>query len=66
MQLCLFECTLADWLIYVFCMARITFGGSVIPWSVHHDLLLSMPSMKRKISCIVHKGEKQIQILDGY
>jgi hypothetical protein len=28
--------------------------------------LLSVPGMRRKISYIVRKGEKQIQILDGY
>jgi hypothetical protein len=64
MQLCLFECTLIDWL-GIFCMARIIFGGNVISLNRYRDLL-SISYMKRKISCIVRKGEKQIQILDGF
>jgi hypothetical protein len=63
MQLLLW-CTLIDWL-GVFCMERITFRGSVVPWNQHCDSS-STPSMKRNTSCIVRKGEKQIQILDGY
>jgi hypothetical protein len=66
MQLCLFECALADWLSYVFCMVRIIYKKSVTPWNQDCSLLLSVPGMKRKTSCIVRKGEKQIQILDGY
>jgi hypothetical protein len=64
MQLCLFECTLIDWL-GIFCMARVIFGGNVISWDRCRDLL-SIPGMKHETYCIVRKGEKQIQILDGY
>jgi hypothetical protein len=63
MQLLLW-CTLIDWL-GIFCMARIIFGGNVISLNRYRDLL-SISSMKRKTFCIVRKGEKQIQILDGY
>jgi hypothetical protein len=73
MQLCLFKYALVDWLIYVFCMVRITFGGGVVSWSQYCSLSLSGSGIKRKTfcivrkgECIVHKGEKQIQILDGY
>jgi hypothetical protein len=67
MQLCLFECALIDWLSYVFCVVRIMFGGGVVSRSQYCSLsLLSIPGMKRRMSCIVRKGEKQIQILDGY
>jgi hypothetical protein len=64
MQLLLFECALIDWLV-IFCMARVIFGGNVISWNRYRDLL-PIPNMKRKTFCIVRKGEKQIQILDGY
>jgi hypothetical protein len=64
MQLCLFECALIDWL-GIFCMARIIFGGNVISLNQYRDLL-PIPDIKRKTVCIVRKGEKQIQILDGY
>jgi hypothetical protein len=64
MQLCLFGCALIDWL-GIFCMARIIFGGNVISWDRYRDLLY-VPNIKRKTVCIVRKGEKQIQILDGY
>jgi hypothetical protein len=63
MQLLLW-CTLIDWF-GIFCVVRITFGGSVISWNQYRDLL-TIPGMKRKTCCIVRKGEKQIQILDGY
>jgi hypothetical protein len=63
MQLLLW-CTLIDWL-GIFCMMRIMFGGSVISWNQYRDLLFTS-GMKRKTFCIVRKGEKQIQILDGY
>jgi hypothetical protein len=63
MQLLLW-CTLIDWL-GIFCMARIIFGGNVISLNRYRDLL-SVPGIKRKISYIVRKSEKQIQILDGY
>jgi hypothetical protein len=46
-------------------MARVIFGGSVISLNRYYDLL-PIPNIKRKIVCIVRKGEKQIQILDGY
>jgi hypothetical protein len=37
----------------------------VISLNRYRDLL-SVSGMKRKTVCIVRKGEKQIQILDGY
>jgi hypothetical protein len=71
MQLLLL-CTLIDWL-GIFCVVRITFRGNVAPWNQHCGLSLSIPGMKHETSCIVRKGEctirkgeKQIQILDGY
>jgi hypothetical protein len=64
MQLCLFGCALVDWL-SVFYMMYAILRRSVVPWNMHRNLL-SMSGMKRKISYIVCKGEKQIQILDGY
>jgi hypothetical protein len=63
MQLLLW-CTFADWL-GIFCMSRIIFGGNVTSLNRYRDLL-SVSGMRRKIFCIVRKGEKQIQILDGY
>jgi hypothetical protein len=63
MQLLLL-CTLIDWL-GIFYMVRIIFGGNVISLNRYRDLL-SIPNMKRKTVCTVRKGEKQIQILDGY
>jgi hypothetical protein len=63
MQLLLW-CTLVDWL-GIFCMARVIFGGNVVSWDRYRDLL-SIPDIKRKTVCVVRKGEKQIQILDGY
>jgi hypothetical protein len=63
MQLLLW-CTLIDWL-GIFCIVRIIFGGNVISLNRYRDLL-PIPNMKRKTVCIVRKGEKQIQILDGY
>jgi hypothetical protein len=66
MQLCLFEYALTSWFGYVFCVARIVFGGNVISWNQYCNLLLPISDMKRKSYCIVRKGEKQIQILDGY
>jgi hypothetical protein len=65
MQLCLFECALTSWFSYVLCVARIVFGGNVVSWNQYCGSL-SMSGMKREIHCIVRKGEKQIQILDGY
>jgi hypothetical protein len=64
MQLWLFECTLVDWLV-IFYMARIIYRRSVISLN-RYRYLLSVPGMKRETFCIVRKGEKQIQILDGY
>jgi hypothetical protein len=63
MQLLLWY-TLIDWL-GAFCMVRVIFGGNVISLNRYRDLL-SIPNMKRKTVCAVRKGEKQIQILDGY
>jgi hypothetical protein len=63
MQLLLWY-TLIDWL-GVFYRVRIMFGGGVVPWNQCRGLS-SISSMKRKILYIVRKGEKQIQILDGY
>jgi hypothetical protein len=64
MQLCLFECALADWL-GIFCMARVIYRRGAI-FMDQYCGSSSMSSMKRKISYIVRKGEKQRQILDGY
>jgi hypothetical protein len=64
MQLWLFECALANWL-SIFCMMRIMFRGNVVPWNQYCNLL-PISGMKREISCTIRKGEKQIQILDGY
>jgi hypothetical protein len=63
MQLLLW-CTLANWL-GVFCMVQVMYRRSVVPWNRYRSLL-SAPRIKRKTCCIVRKGEKQIQILDGY
>jgi hypothetical protein len=63
MQLLLW-CTLIDWL-GIFCMVRTIFGGNVAPWNQYCGLS-SISSVRRKIFYIVRKGEKQIQILDGY
>jgi hypothetical protein len=65
MQLCLLWYTLIDWLGHVFYISHVIFGGNMISWDRYRDLL-PVPGMKRKISYIVRKGEKQIQILDGY
>jgi hypothetical protein len=40
-------------------------GRNMISWNRYRDLL-SVSGMKRKSYCIARKGEKQIQILDGY
>jgi hypothetical protein len=63
MQLLLW-CNLIDWL-GIFCIARIIYRRGVVLWNRYCDLLYKH-GVKRKISCIVRKGEKQIQILDGY
>jgi hypothetical protein len=63
MQLLLWR-TLIDWLV-IFCMLRIIYRRGVIHWNQYCDSS-SVSGMRRKISCIVRKGEKQIQILDGY
>jgi hypothetical protein len=72
MQLYLFRCALADWLV-VFCMAHVMYRKDVFSTSRYRGLLLYTSSMKhkttyivRKGEYIVRKGEKQIQILDGY
>jgi hypothetical protein len=64
MQLWLFENILADWL-GIFCMAHIMYRKCVVLWERYRDLL-PVSVMKRQTFCIVRKGEKQIQILDGY
>jgi hypothetical protein len=71
MQLLLWY-TLIDWL-GVFCMVRVMYRECVIPWNQYCDSSLFVTGMKhetscivRKTVCIVRKGEKQIQILDGY
>jgi hypothetical protein len=70
MQLLLW-CTLIDWF-GIFCMARVICSGGMVPWNQCCGSS-SVSGIRRKISCIVHKGEcivrkgeKQIQILDGY
>jgi hypothetical protein len=64
MQLCLFECALTDWL-GIFYMARVMYRKGVFPWNQYCGSS-SVSGMKRKTFCIARKGEKQIQILDGY
>jgi hypothetical protein len=64
MQSWLFGNILADWL-GIFCMARVMYKKDAFFMSQCCSLL-SMSSMKRKISFTIRKGEKQIQILDGY
>jgi hypothetical protein len=64
MQSWLFGNALIDWLV-IFCMMHTMFRGNVISWD-RYRYLLSMPDMKHEVSCIVRKGEKQIQILDDY
>jgi hypothetical protein len=71
MQLLLW-CTLINWLSYIFCMACIMYRKDVFPWDRYCDSSC-ISSMKcktscivRKTVCIVRKGEKQIQILDGH
>jgi hypothetical protein len=56
-------CALVDWLV-IFCTARIAYRGDVTSRNQYCGSL-SMSGMKRKTFCIVRKGEKQIQILDG-
>jgi hypothetical protein len=63
MQLLLW-CALIDWL-GAFCMTRAMFRGGVISMGRYCGLL-PISGIKRKTSYIVRKGEKQIQILDGY
>jgi hypothetical protein len=63
MQLLLW-CTLTDWL-DIFYMLRIVYRRGVVHWNQYCDSS-SVSGMRRKISCIVRKGEKQIQILDVY
>jgi hypothetical protein len=64
MQLLLLWYILTNWLV-IFCMARIMYKKDVVPWSRYCGPS-SVHGMKRKTFCIVRKGEKQIQILDGY
>jgi hypothetical protein len=64
MQLWLFECTLIDWL-DTFCMVHIIYRGGVVLLSRYCGPS-STSGTRRKTFCIVRKGEKQIQILDGY
>jgi hypothetical protein len=64
MQLLLWY-TLIDWL-SVFCMARIMYRGGIDPWNQYCSSSLSVSDMKRKTSYAIRKGEKQVQILDGY
>jgi hypothetical protein len=63
MQLLLW-CTLIDWL-DIFYMVHIIYRRGVILLNRYRDLL-SIPGMKPRISYTIQKGEKQIQILDGY
>jgi hypothetical protein len=64
MQLWLFRYALVDWF-DIFCMARVTFGGNVVSLNRYRDLSHT-PGVGHETVCIVRKGEKQIQILDGY
>jgi hypothetical protein len=63
MQLLLW-CALVDWFV-IFCMMRIIYRRGVFSISQYCGSS-SVSGMGRKVSCIVRKGEKQIQILDGY
>jgi hypothetical protein len=63
MQLLLW-CALVDWLV-IFCVAHIIYRRGMIHWNQCCGSS-STSSTKRKTVCIVRKGEKQIQILDGY
>jgi hypothetical protein len=63
MQLLLWY-ALADWL-GIFYMARVMYRKDVFSMSQYCSSSLSTSSTKRKTFCIVRKGEKQIQILDG-
>jgi hypothetical protein len=48
----------------IFCIARIVCRRDVLSM-IRYCGSSSISGIKRKISCIVRKGEKQIQILDG-
>jgi hypothetical protein len=64
MQLCLSGCTLINWL-SIFCMAHIVYRRGVVPWN-QHCISSRILGTRSEIFCIMRKGEKQIQILDGY
>jgi hypothetical protein len=64
MQLWLFGNVLINWL-GIFCMACVMYRKDVFPWNQYCGPS-SISRIKREISCIVRKGEKQIQILDSY
>jgi hypothetical protein len=64
MQLCLSGGALID-CFGIFCMMHTVFRGNVAPWNQYCNLL-PISGMKRETSCTIRKGEKQIQILDGY
>jgi hypothetical protein len=57
---------LANWLSYVFCMMRTAFERDAALGNRYCSLPLSIPNIDRKAVCILRKGEKQIQVLDGY
>jgi hypothetical protein len=57
-------CALVDWL-GIFRMMRTMFGKDMVSRNQYCNLSF-VSRIKRKIFCIAHKGEKQIQILDGY
>jgi hypothetical protein len=63
MQLLLW-CALIDW-VGIFCMAHVTYRRDVT-FRNQYCNLLPISGMKRETSCTIRKGEKQIQILDGY
>jgi hypothetical protein len=63
MQLLLW-CALIDWLV-IFCIVRVMYRKNVFSMSQYCGSS-SVSGVRRKISCIVRKGEKQIQILDSY
>jgi hypothetical protein len=50
-------------LLGIFCVECVMYKKDAAPWNRYCG---SMSDMKRKSYCIVRKGEKQIQILDGY
>jgi hypothetical protein len=64
MQLLLW-CT-SIYLLGIFYVAHIIYRKGVVSWNQGCSLSLSIPGMKHETFCVVRRGERQIQILDGY